>query len=101
MVEPELRSIGRGCLVLVRHGETAWNRGEVFRGRADVPLNETGFAQARALAQSLEREPVEAVYSSPLLRALDTAESIAAVHKLPVVKHEGLTDFDCGEWVGE
>jgi len=87
--------------VLVRHGETAWNREEVFRGRADVPLNDTGLAQARAVARSLEDEPVEAVYSSPLVRAIDTAKAIAAVHKLHVSIHEGLTDFDCGEWQGQ
>ncbi len=101
MVESELQSINHGCLVLVRHGETAWNREEVFRGRADVPLNEMGLAQARAAARALETEPVEAVYSSPLIRALDTAKAIAAVHDLPVSVHEGLTDFDCGEWQGQ
>ncbi len=99
--EQELRHIRSGCLVLVRHGETAWNRDEVFRGRADVPLNENGRAQAQAVAHALEHEPVGAVYSSPLSRAFETAKYIADVHSLPVITHEGLVDFDCGEWQGK
>jgi len=100
MIVPELQNIRKGCLVLVRHGETAWNREEVFRGRADVPLNETGRIQARAVSRSLADEPVDAVYSSPLVRAIETAEAIAAPHGLAVAPHEELTDFDCGDWQG-
>ena len=60
-------------IVMVRHGETDWNRERRFQGRADQPLNEAGRAQARELAELLRGEPVSAVYTSPLRRAGETA----------------------------
>jgi probable phosphoglycerate mutase len=65
-------------IILVRHGQTEWNRIERFRGRADVPLNETGIKQAEATGNRVAAKwkPV-AIYSSPLLRAVKTAEAIA------------------------
>lgn len=87
-------------IILARHGETEWNVAEVFRGRADISLNETGEGQAKLLAEHLSRSKLAAVYSSPLKRALKTAEVIAACHKLGVVVSPGLTDFDYGEWQG-
>jgi broad specificity phosphatase PhoE len=88
-------------IVLVRHGETEWNRVERFRGRADVPLNETGLAQAEATARRIvsEWQPA-AVYSSPLSRAIQTAEAIARPLGLPVQIHRGLADIDYGRWQG-
>jgi broad specificity phosphatase PhoE len=88
-------------IVLVRHGQTEWNRVERFRGRADVPLNETGRAQAGATARRIasEWQPV-AVYSSPLSRAVRTAEAIAGRLSLPVQTHWGLADIDYGQWQG-
>ena len=65
-----------GEVVVIRHGETAWNRDEVFRGRADVPLSERGREQAQRLAGALAGRPIEAVYSSPLCRARETAEGL-------------------------
>jgi broad specificity phosphatase PhoE len=56
-------------IFIIRHGETAWNREGVFRGRADVPLSEHGREQARLLAEALKQAGIEAVYSSPLARA--------------------------------
>ena len=64
-------------VVLVRHGETDWNRDNRFQGHADIPLNDAGRAQARALGLELEGEAFRAVYSSPLLRAYETAEILA------------------------
>jgi broad specificity phosphatase PhoE len=87
-------------IILARHGETEWNVSEVFRGRADIPLNQTGIKQAELLAQFLDGRKIEAVYSSPLKRALKTAEIIAARHKLDVQTAPGLIDFDFGEWNG-
>jgi phosphoserine phosphatase len=88
-------------IVLVRHGETEWNRVERFRGQANVPLNETGLAQAEATARRISGEwrPV-AVYSSPLSRAVKTAEAIAHQCGLPVQTHRGLTDINYGQWQG-
>ncbi len=88
-------------LVLVRHGQTAWNVEEIFRGRADIPLNETGKKQADLLADFLSTPPVEAVYSSPLRRAYDTALAVARPHGIQVQVSEGLNDLDFGEWEGK
>jgi broad specificity phosphatase PhoE len=87
-------------IILVRHGETKWNVQEVFRGRIDVELNETGLRQAELLAQYLGGLNIDAVYSSPLRRALKTAEIIAGYHKLKVEIAPGLIDFDFGKWQG-
>jgi phosphoserine phosphatase len=87
-------------IILVRHGETEWNATEVFRGRADVPLNETGLKQAQLLGEYLRREKIDAVYSSPLSRAVKTAEAIAGFQKTPVNIVSNLNDIDCGEWEG-
>jgi probable phosphoglycerate mutase len=88
-------------IILVRHGQTEWNRVERFRGRADVPLNETGLAQAEATGRRVATEwTPSAVYSSPLSRAVRTAEAIAKQFDLPVLVHPGLADIDYGEWQG-
>jgi len=89
------------CVILVRHGQTEWNRVERFRGRADVPLNATGLAQAEATGRRVAAEwrPV-AVYSSPLLRAVRTAEAIARHFNLAVQTYSGLADIDYGQWQG-
>jgi len=87
-------------IILVRHGETAFNAAETFRGRADVPLNDTGLKQAQLLGVHLSTEKINVVYSSPLQRAVKTAEAIAAPHKLKVKLVENLNDIDCGEWEG-
>ena len=86
--------------ILVRHGETAWNVDEVFRGRLDVDLNETGVRQAELLAEYLSELEIDAVYSSPLQRALKTAGLIAGYHSLKVNIVHGLIDFNYGEWQG-
>jgi probable phosphoglycerate mutase len=88
-------------IILVRHGQTEWNRIERFRGRADIPLNETGLTQAEVTGRRIAAEwrPM-AVYSSPLLRAGKTAEAIAWHFDLPVQIHKGLTDIDYGQWRG-
>ncbi len=85
---------------LVRHGQTEWNRIERFRGRVDIPLNETGRAQARAVAERLAPEQISAVFSSPLSRALETAKPIAEKHGLSVEIMDALTDLDFGSWQG-
>jgi broad specificity phosphatase PhoE len=88
------------ALLLVRHGETEWNRTRRFQGHADPPLNETGRGQARALAAELAGERIAFVYASDLARARETAEIIAAPHGLPVVVEPGLREIDVGSWMG-
>jgi probable phosphoglycerate mutase len=90
------------CLIiLVRHGQTEWNRVERFRGRADIPLNETGLAQAEATGNRVAQEwKPAAIYSSPLSRSVKTAEAIASHFSLPVQIYPGLADIDYGQWQG-
>ena len=87
-------------IILARHGETEWNVQQVFRGRTDIELNETGVRQAELLAEYLGGVNINAVYSSPLRRALKTAEVIARYHTLEVEIAPGLIDFDFGKWQG-
>lgn len=88
-------------IILVRHGQTEWNRVERFRGRVDVPLNEAGLAQAEAAGRRIAAEwRPAAVYSSPLSRATQTAEAIARPLNLPVEMAPGLVDIDYGQWQG-
>lgn len=66
-------------LILIRHGETAWNHDGRMQGHEDIPLNDTGRTQADALGARLARERFHALYTSDLVRAVETAERIAAV----------------------
>ncbi len=85
-------------LILVRHGETVWNVEKIYRGRTDVNLDEVGIKQAKLLGKYLSNWELEAIYSSPLRRAIDTANIIARYHKIAVQVTRGLIDFDYGEW---
>jgi broad specificity phosphatase PhoE len=87
-------------ILLVRHGETAWNAEEVFRGQADIPLNKNGLKQAQLLGEYLSRKKIDAVYSSPLKRALKTAEAIAVPKSLDVNVAPALIDMNFGKWQG-
>jgi len=92
---------GVSTLILVRHGQTAWNVHERFRGREDIPLDEVGLAQAERTAERIAQEwSPAAVYSSPLARAMATAQAIARRCRLPVQAHGGLIDIDYGRWQG-
>jgi broad specificity phosphatase PhoE len=87
-------------ILLARHGETDWNREGRFQGHADPPLNATGRAQAAELAAELEAVGLAAVYSSPLRRALETAQAVAAEHGLDPVAVDALREVDVGSWQG-
>jgi broad specificity phosphatase PhoE len=87
-------------ILLARHGETDWNREGRFQGHADPPLNATGRAQAAELAAELKAVGLAAVYSSPLRRALETAQAVAAEHGLEPVAVEALREVDVGSWQG-
>jgi broad specificity phosphatase PhoE len=87
-------------IYLVRHGQTAWNKEEIFRGRTDIPLNETGRKEALLAGQYLRGVKVDSVYSSPLSRAFETAETIARYQGKEVQTLDGLIDIDFGQWQG-
>jgi len=87
-------------ILLARHGETDWNRDNRFQGHADPPLNDTGRAQAAELARALADESLDAVYSSPLRRAFETAEIAAAPHGLSPLPLDALREVDVGSWQG-
>lgn len=87
-------------IILVRHGETEWNVVEIYRGRADVALDETGIKQAELLGKYLGDLKLDAIYSSPLRRALDTANIVARYQSVGAQVSDGLIDFDYGEWQG-
>jgi probable phosphoglycerate mutase len=86
---------------LVRHGETYWNQQRRVQGGAsDVELNEIGLKQATKLVTFLKDEDIDVVISSPLKRALVTAQIVAKQHQLPVEVHEGLKEINVGELEG-
>jgi len=87
-------------LYLIRHGETDANRRRVFQGIGDVPLNETGQAQALALASLFQDLPVHRMYASPLVRAADTAAPVAEAVGLSVETVPAFREVDCGRWEG-
>ena len=83
-------------IYLVRHGQTAWNKEEIFRGRTDVPLDETGLKQAELVGQYFKGIEIHGVFSSSLSRAWQTAEKIAESHRLKVEPLEGILDMSFG-----
>lgn len=87
-------------LYLVRHGQTDWNVEGRLQGHADRPLNETGRAQAAAVAQRLATVHLDAICASDLQRAMSTAQAIAAYHDVRVSPEPRLREFSYGEWEG-
>lgn len=88
-------------LYVIRHGQTDANVQGVLQGpRIDLPLNARGRAEARALARWFESRPVDHILSSPLKRARETAEAVAAVTRAPVTFHDELVEMDWGVYMG-
>jgi phosphoserine phosphatase len=87
-------------LYIVRHGETQWNKDEVFRGRKDVPLNERGQQQAEVVGRYFQGKAVDRIVSSPLMRAVQTAQSISHTTGVPIEAWSEFTDIDFGIWEG-
>lgn len=85
----------------VRHGQTQWNAEDRVCGSTDLPLNEVGFAQARALAEKAAAYQIDLILCSPLLRARQTAEAIAERCGVPIVIEERLREQDFGEAEGK
>ena len=87
-------------VLAIRHGETAWNVDTRIQGQLDIPLNLTGRSQARRLALALADEDIDAVYSSDLLRALETARAVSAGSGRAIVTDTGLRERGFGEFEG-
>jgi len=88
-------------LIIVRHGESAWNRIGRYQGQEDAPLSELGVSQAEALAGRLRRERFDAIFTSPLQRAAHTAEAIAHYHSdVPFQYEPALMEIHHGDWQG-
>lgn len=89
-------SMNRKSLVIFRHGETDWNRKGIIQGRSNIPLNNTGIQQARDLAEQLRCYPIQAILTSPMLRAKQTAEIVQETIRVPLYYEELLTEGNCG-----
>jgi broad specificity phosphatase PhoE len=96
----ETRTPGKRRLVLWRHGQTTWNLENRFQGKTDVPLDDTGRAQARRAAALLTALRPTALLASPLQRAADTAQALADLTGLPVRHDRDLIERDGGVWEG-
>jgi len=88
--------------LLIRHGETDYNKKMRFPGRVpNIHLNAKGSQQAKNIANTLSKAPIKAIFSSPLERTLETAEPLATLLHLSVMPTPGLLETDCGEWQGQ
>jgi broad specificity phosphatase PhoE len=87
-------------LILIRHGETLWNKEGRVQGTSDVELSDAGKKQAELLALSLKDHPLEAIHASPLKRAYQTAEIINEFHHLDIQIHRDLMEMDQGDFEG-
>ena len=89
-------------LLLIRHGENDFVKTGKLPGHTPgVHLNERGQKQAQALGEALKNVPTKAIYSSPLERAMETAEPIARSHNLPIIQEPALMDANVGRWQGK
>lgn len=88
-------------LIIIRHGESEWNRVGRYQGQQDAPLSELGLRQAEALASRLRNEPINAIYTSPLQRAAKTAHAVARHHPdVPLHTAPELLEINHGAWEG-
>jgi len=87
-------------VVLLRHGATDWNLQGRCQGTSDIELNDVGLRQADTIAACLSREQIDAVYSSHLRRALQTAHAVSRPHHLPVVVERDVRELDHGDLEG-
>ena len=88
-------------ILLIRHGQTSWNKERRFLGRSDIPLDTEGLAQATAVASAIQQIPLAGLYSSPLSRAWGTAEKIAQSRTLEIQRVDDLQELDQGVLEGK
>jgi broad specificity phosphatase PhoE len=87
-------------ILLVRHGTTTFNEIDKLQGRIDNPLNQKGRDEAARLAARLNCEKLDAIFSSPLQRAVETATIVNSSHDLPLILVPEFSEIDLGEWEG-
>lgn len=87
-------------LILVRHGETIWNREHRYQGHLDAPLTEKGLKEAKLVAAELSKEKIDLFYSSPLGRAVATGKEINKFHKIKLILRDVLEEINYGEYEG-
>jgi broad specificity phosphatase PhoE len=87
-------------LILIRHGETIWNKEGRVQGLSDIELSDVGLNQARKLALSIQDLNIKAIYSSPVKRAYQTAQIINEIHNAPIFLEPGLVEMDQGDFEG-
>ena len=87
-------------LYIVRHGETDWNKARRVQGFSDIPLNEYGRHLARETAEGMKDIPFDLAYTSPLVRARETAEIILAGRDIPLIESNGIKEMGFGEYEG-
>lgn len=92
--------MGKTRFYLIRHAETDWNKGGRYQGCTNIPLNEAGKEQARLLGERFRYLPLDAVYVSPLERAVATAEPMARAHGLTPIPDAHFQEINFGEWEG-
>jgi broad specificity phosphatase PhoE len=88
------------CLFLIRHGETDWNAEGRWQGQTDIPLNQNGRIQAQKIARELAGEGIQVIYSSDLIRAVETAQALAASTGVQLRLDPRLREIHQGEWQG-
>lgn len=88
-------------ILLIRHGQTDWNVEKRIMGHHPIPLNETGILQARKLAEYLKPHSLDKIYTSPHLRAMQTAKYITEDRNLELVEANEIREIEHGEWVGK
>lgn len=91
----------RKSFYFVRHGETDWNKEQKVMGQSDIPLNENGILQAQAVAEKIQALPIDIIISSPLKRALATAEIIGNKIHQPVTIENNLQEYGWGIMEGK
>lgn len=87
-------------LILIRHGETLWNKEGRVQGLSDIELSDVGLCQAHKLASSIQHFSIKAIYSSPMKRAYQTAQIINEAHNVPISLEPGLSEMNQGDFEG-
>ena len=85
-------------IYIIRHGETDWNTKRLLQGATDIPLNQNGIEAARLTAEALKEIPFDEIYTSPLQRAVQTAEIMRGDRRIPIIKDERLKEISFGPY---